>query len=49
VNAGSVFRKRQPRDLRLHPGFLNEVLQLLVFGVRDLIANCEQTIDRRGV
>jgi hypothetical protein len=49
VNVGSVFRERQAGDFRLHAGFLSEVLQLPVFSVRDLIANCEQMMDRRRI
>jgi hypothetical protein len=49
VNTSPVFRECQRGDFNLHPGFFDEVLQLLVPGVRDLIADSEQTIDRRRI
>jgi hypothetical protein len=36
-------------DFRLHASFLNGVLHLLVFGVRDLIPNSEQAIYARRI
>jgi len=49
VNTELVFLKLQPTDFPLRASFLHGVLHLLVFGVGNLIANGEQTIDGRGI
>ena len=45
MNANLVFRELQCGDFRLHARFLNQVLQFLVFGVRDAIPDRKQAID----
>jgi len=49
VNVKLVIRDLRPADIHLHASLLSGVLQLLVFGVRNLIANSEQKIDRRRI